>query len=128
MPLKRMNDIGFSRRSCRFVASGWAKLLRTVSLLMSGRVIIGIVAFGVAGTGVFLGNMLTMIMIGEINRKRQEGDLGSYFGFTPQKSRMIFREYRRLYPKGKLHIYSYLALAAVVAGMGTVAVCARIVG
>jgi hypothetical protein len=95
---------------------------------MSARVIIGIVAFCVAGTGVFLGNMLTMIMIAEINRKRQEGDLVSYFGFTPQKSRMIFREYRRLYPNGKLHIYSYLALAAVVSGMITVAVCARIIG
>ena len=76
----------------------------------------------------FLGNMLTMIMIGEINRKRREDDLVSYFGFTPQKLLMIFREYRRFYPEGKLHIYDYLALAAVIAGMITVAVCARIIG
>ena len=95
---------------------------------MSGRVIIGIAAFCIAGTAVFLGNMLTMIMIGEINRKRREGDLVGYFGFTPQKSRMIVREYRRHYPDGKLHIYSYLALAAAVAGMIIVAVCARIIG
>jgi hypothetical protein len=95
---------------------------------MSGRVIIGIFAFCVAGTGVFLGNMLTMIMVGEINRKRQEGDLVSYFGFTPQKAQMIFREYRRLYPDGKLHIYSYLAVVAVIGGMITVAVCVRIIG
>lgn len=95
---------------------------------MSGRVITGIVAFCIAGTGVFFGNMLTTIMIGEINRKRREGDLVSYFGFTPQKARMIFREYRRLYPYGKLHIYSYLAFVAVIAGMITVAVCARIIG
>lgn len=95
---------------------------------MSARVITGIIAFCVAGTGVFLGNMVTMIMIGEINRKKSEGDLISYLGFTPQKSRMIIREYRRLYPSGKLHIYSYLALAAVISGMITVAVCARIIG
>jgi hypothetical protein len=95
---------------------------------MSSRVITGIVAFCLAGSGVFLGNMLTMIMIGEINRKRREGDLVSYIGFTPQKARMIFREYRRLYPDGKLHIYSYLAVIAVVAGMIAVAVCARIIG
>jgi hypothetical protein len=69
-----------------------------------------------------------MIMIGEINRKRREDNLVSYFGFTPQKSRMIFREYRRLYPDGKLHIYSYLCVAAAIAGMITVAVCARIIG
>lgn len=95
---------------------------------MSSRVIIGIVAFCIAGSGAFLDNMLTMMMIGEINRKRQESDLVSYFGFTPQKVLMIFREYRRLYPHGKLHIYSYLALAAVVFGMITVAVCARVIG
>lgn len=95
---------------------------------MSGRVITGIVAFCTAGTAVFLGNMLTMIMIGEINRKRRDGDLVCYFGFTPQKARMISREYRRLYPNGKLHIYSYLAFVAVIAGMITVAVCARIIG
>lgn len=95
---------------------------------MSGRVVVGIVAFCIAGTGVFLGNMLTMIMIGEINRKRGEDNLVSYFGFTPQKSRMIIREYRRLYPDGKLHIYSYLAVVAVIAGMITVAVCTRIIG
>ena len=95
---------------------------------MSVRLIIGIFAFCIAGTGVFLGNMLTMIMIGEINRTRRERDLVSYFGFTLQKSRMIVREYRRLYPDGKLHVYSYLSLVAVIAGMITVAVCARIIG
>jgi hypothetical protein len=72
--------------------------------------------------------MLTKIMIGEVNRKRPESNLVSYVGFTPQKSRMIVTEYRRLYPDGNLHIYSYLALAAVVTGMITVAVCARIIG
>jgi len=95
---------------------------------MSGRVIIGIFAFCIAGAGVFLGNMLTTTMIAEINRKRREGDLVSNIGFTPQKSRMIVREYRRLYPDGRLHIYSYLSLAAVIAGMIAVAVCTRIIG
>ena len=95
---------------------------------MSTRLILGIAGFCIAGTAVFLGNMLTMIMIGEINRKREEGNLVSYFGFTPRKSRMIIREYQRLYPNGRLHIYSYLCVSAVVSGMITVAVCARIIG
>lgn len=95
---------------------------------MNARVITGIAAFCIAMTGVFIGNMLTMIMIGEINRKRQEGNLVSYIGFTPSKSRLIFREYRRLYPDGRLHIYSYLAYAAILLGMITVAVCVHIIG
>lgn len=48
----------------------------------------------------------------EINRKRQEGDLVSYFVFTPQKPRMIVRESRRPCPDGQLHIYAHLALVA----------------
>jgi hypothetical protein len=97
-------------------------------MLMSVRVITGVVALCLAATGVFVGNMLTMVMIGEINRKKREEEIVSYFGFTPWKAQRIFGEYRRLYPNGKLHIYSYLTYACVVAGMITVAVCVRIIG
>jgi len=41
-----------------------------------------------------------------INRKKEDGRLISYFGFTPPKVLRIFAEYRRLYPNGKLHIYA----------------------
>jgi hypothetical protein len=51
-------------------------------------------------------------MIGEINRKKEDGRLISYFGFTPPKVLRIFAEYRRLYPNGRLHI-SALAVFAI---------------
>ena len=95
---------------------------------MSTRVIIGIIFFCVAMTGIFLGNIFTMMMIGEINRKRQEGNLISYFGFTPLKSVQILREYRSSYPDGKLHIYSLAAVALMIIGMIGVAVCIGIIG
>ena len=68
--------------------------------------------------GVILANMLVLMMIGEINRKREDGKLISYFGFTTSKSLRIFDEYRRLYPNGKLHIYALgvfaLAMIALI--------------
>jgi hypothetical protein len=57
--------------------------------------------------------MFFIMMIGEINRKRQEGNLVSFFGFTPLKTLRIFLEYRSLYPDGKLHIYSLAAVGRV---------------
>ena len=69
--------------------------------------VIGIIAFGLALSGVILANMFVIMMIGEINRKREDGKLISYFGFTPPKTMRIFDEYRRLYPNGKLHILRF---------------------
>jgi hypothetical protein len=76
--------------------------------------VIGIIAFCAAISGVILANMFVLMMIGEINRKKEDGKLISYFGFTPPKTLQIFGEYRRLYPNGKLHIY---ALAMFALGM-----------
>src|SRR5690349_11548097 len=52
--------------------------------------VIGIIAFGLALSGVILANMFVIMMIGEINRKREDGKLISYFGFTPPKTMRIF--------------------------------------
>lgn len=76
--------------------------------------VIGIIAFCLALSGVILANMFVIMMIGEINRKREDGKYISYFGFTPPKTIRIFDEYRRLCPNGKLHIY---ALAVFVLAM-----------
>jgi len=73
--------------------------------------VIGIIAFCLALSGVISANMLVIMMIGEINRKREDGKLISYFGFTPPKTMRIFAEYRRLYPDGKLHIYALAVFA-----------------
>jgi hypothetical protein len=94
---------------------------------MSARAIIGIISFCIAMTGVFLGNITLIMMIGEINRKRQEGNLVSYFGFTFPKALRIFREYRSLYPDGKLHIYNLAASALMFIALIIVAVCIGII-
>jgi hypothetical protein len=67
------------------------------------------------------------MMIGEINRKRQEGNLVSYFGFTFPKILRIFREYRSSYPDGKLHIYNLTASAIAMIALIIVAVCISII-
>jgi hypothetical protein len=77
-------------------------------------------------TGVFMGNMLIIMMIGEINRKRK-GEPISYFG-PPSNGFWIFREYRRLYPNGKLNAYAKVAIGSAFIGMLVTAVCARIIG
>lgn len=95
---------------------------------MNNRLITGFILFAMAMTGVVLANMFLIVMIGEINRKRQEGNLVSYFGFTFPKILRIYREYRRSYPNGRAHIFALGAFS--VAGVGIVgfAVCLRIIG
>ena len=95
---------------------------------MSPRVITGIVSFCVAMSGLFLANMFLIMIIGEINRKRQDGSLVSYFGFTFPKMVRLFGEYRRSYPSGKMHIYALTAFAFAIIGLIGIAVCLRIIG
>lgn len=95
---------------------------------MSARVIVGIVSICLALTGLVLANMFLFMMIGEINRKRQDGSLVSYFGFTFSKMLLIFGEYRHLYPGGHLHIYALAAFSTAIIGLASVAACLRIIG
>jgi hypothetical protein len=95
---------------------------------MSTRVIAGIISLCVALTGLFLANMFLTMMIGEINRKRQDGNLVSYFGFTFPKMLRIFAEYHRSYPEGNLRIYALTAFALAIIGLVSVAVCLRVIG
>ena len=94
---------------------------------MSTRAITGIISFCIAMTGLFLANMFLTIMIGEINRKRQDGNLVSHFGFTFPKMLRIFGEYRRSYPDGNRHIYALTAFALAIIGLVSVAVCLHII-
>lgn len=95
---------------------------------MSARVIIGIVSFSIFMTGLFVANLLVTILIGEINRKRQDDNLVSYWGFTPPKMTRIFSEYRRLYPDGRLNVYVWTAFAIAMIGLVSAGVCLGILG
>jgi hypothetical protein len=95
---------------------------------MSQRAIVAIVSFCLALTGLFLANMFITMMIGEINRKRQEGNVISYFGFTFPKILRIFDEYHSSYPRGNLHIGAMLAFALGIVALVSVAICLHIIG
>lgn len=95
---------------------------------LSTRIICGVISLCAALTGLFLANMFLTMMIGEINRKRQDGNLVSYFGFTFPKMLRIFGEYHRSYPEGILRIYALTAFALAIIGLVGVAVCLRIIG
>lgn len=95
---------------------------------MSTRLIAGIVFFCIAMTGLFLANLFLTMMIGEINRKRQDGSVVSYFGFTFPKMLRIFGEYRRSFPNGHIHAFALAAFASAIVGLVGVAVCLRIIG
>lgn len=94
---------------------------------MNIRIILGILAFCALVTGLVVANMFTMAMIGEINRKRKNGETVSYIGFTPSKSLQIVREYKSLYPSGKLHVYARSAFGLAVVGIVVAAICIGII-
>ena len=95
---------------------------------MSARIVAGIILFCLAISAIILTNLFQMMMIGEINRKRPENKLVSYFGFTPFKTLRIFREYRHLYPVGKLHIYAPACFGLAMISLVIVAICLHIIG
>ncbi len=86
------------------------------------------ISFAVGMTGVAFGNMLIMAMIGHINRKSPDDEQEGYFGFHHQKTIRIFKKYIRLYPTGRLHIYSYLSFALMFFGMIGLAISLGVIG
>jgi hypothetical protein len=95
---------------------------------MNARIVMFLISFAVMVSGLVSANMFIIMMVGEINRKRPEGDLISYFGYTVFKIVRIFEEYRRLYPNGKLHIFALLAFGMAVVGVISGAVFLGIIG
>lgn len=83
---------------------------------MSIRLVVLIVSFCLGLSGALVGNVLFVAMIGEVNRKRRDGDTLSYFGFDFPKLDQVSSEYRNAYPRGKLHTYFRLALAVMFIG------------
>ena len=92
------------------------------------KVITALIALSVATTGLILANMFLMMMVGEINRRRQDENTISYFGFTFPKMLRIFREYRTLNPVGVLHLFSLGAFGIALIALLVVATCIGIVG
>jgi hypothetical protein len=95
---------------------------------MTPRMLLGIVLSCIFMTGILLGNMFQLMMIGEVNRKRSDGDQISYFGYHYFKTKRIFAEYRKLNPEGAIHVYMLISVAVAFASLVGAAVCARIIG
>jgi hypothetical protein len=109
-------------------AGGLSHRRHGASKKMSTRLLVGIAFFSAAMTGIFLGNMFQLMMIGEVNRKNHDDQQISFFWFDLSKIVRIFKEYRRLYPEGKLHLAALGSIALGGAGMAGLAVCLRILG
>ncbi len=93
---------------------------------MSARVIVGVILFSFVVSGLVLSNIFLLMMIGEINRERKDDKPILYFGSTFPKMLLIFREYKRSYPAGKLHIYSLVAFAIALVALIGVGLCVGI--
>lgn len=106
----------------------WTTIALNGPVQMTARAVTGIVSFGIAGTCLVLANIFLTMMIGEINRKRQDGDLVSYFGFTFPKVKRIVDEYLRSYPMGKLYLLMSTAFIVAIVGLITAMVCIGIIG
>lgn len=96
--------------------------------MSSARVIAGVVFFCLGIAAAITSSMFTTMMISEINRQREKDNQISYLGFTPPKTLRIFSEYRRLYPKGRLHHYANASFIAMMIALLITAVCFHVIG
>lgn len=81
---------------------------------MNARIIIGAILFCLGTTGAIWGSMVMVAMIGEVNRKKPDGDRFSSIGFTLPKMLQVLSTYRSSYPHGRLHLYYFAALGLTV--------------
>lgn len=73
--------------------------------------------FGVATFGILGFNLILLVIVGELNRKRQRSNQLSAFFYTPGRISAIFREYRLRYPEGRFLSYAYLCVSITVASV-----------
>jgi hypothetical protein len=90
---------------------------------MNIRLLLWILSFFVAMTGIFYANRMTYAMIAEINRQRPKDRQVSYFWFSAVQKKDIYDEYRRLYPEDRLGRRRRIAYAAIYIGLAASAMC-----
>lgn len=96
--------------------------------MSSIRIVAGVIVFCTGAAAADAASMFTTIMIAEINRQRKEDNQISYLGYHPPKMLQISREYRRLYPNGRLRYYANATFIIVMIALIITAVCFRIIG
>jgi len=92
---------------------------------MTVRNIVALMIFLGAITCIIMVNFILVMMIGEINRKRDAAKQVSYFGFHAGKVMLIFREYKLLYPSRRFGFFAKLLFGC---GVALLLVFGRMVG
>ncbi len=82
---------------------------------MNGFPVLGAVLFVLAQLFIVVSGYLQWVMLAEVNRKLPDSEQFSYFLWHYRKFARLRREYRRLYPSGRL-----LKLSTVIFGVGVV--------
>jgi hypothetical protein len=95
---------------------------------MSALTILAIGCFSVGASAGFVGTLLSFMMTGEVNRKRDDRNQIPYFNWPPGKRSGILAEYRRLYPEGRLHIWLFAAFAVTAIGVFAALLCIYLMG
>lgn len=80
--------------------------------------LISLALFLASQAAIVAGVSMVFAMIGKVNQKLPVDQQISYLGRHPFTHRRIFREYRRLYPSGRLVLYFYIAVYVGVGFLG----------
>jgi len=75
------------------------------------------ISFSIFLAGCFCANLFLMMIVRELNERRQESNAVSYVGWTFPKVSRVFREYREINPTGRLAAYSLTGFGAMVLGL-----------
>ena len=92
------------------------------------RVVLGISFFCLGIASAIISYIFTIKMIDEINRQREGENQIEYLGSTPPKMLRILKEYRSLYPNGRLRHYAFASFITMMAALLGTAICFHIVG
>lgn len=92
------------------------------------RVVIGISFFCLGMAAAIVSYIFIVKMIGEINRQREGENQIEYLGSTPPKMLRILKEYRSLYPNGRLRHYAIASFITMMIALMGFAICFHIVG
>jgi hypothetical protein len=77
---------------------------------MTTNMIRALVLFLASQSFVLASSLVFFAMVGEVNRKVPEEQRISYLFWHFNKYRALLRQYRRLYPSGRLALYSFVLI------------------
>jgi hypothetical protein len=92
---------------------------------MSTHLIVGIAAIACMGICGIIAMAVGYEMIEKVNHKLPQEDQLGWAGWYPSKYQRLYREYRRLYPEGRL-LFKIRVLATL--GIACLLICAWCVG